>query len=156
MATVAAATHVFSRGNKSFVAFRNLNDAESQTYHGRSVFSPICAICLLTRSRSSQRSPVSWNKAKGLIFELEVQNLIVDIDNVNSWHEFRKLVKCMGVGGFLVFFFVSTSLSNPPRNRSIEEISAPDFKRNHTTDMIRQKATEKEQPRVVMCRPGLA
>ena len=31
--------------------------------------------------------------------------------------------------------------------RSIEELEAPDFKRNHSTDMIRQRAVEKERSR---------
>jgi GATA-binding protein, other eukaryote len=39
-------------------------------------------------------------------------------------------------------FFVLSSVS-----RSIEELEAPDFKRNHSTDMIRQRAVEKERSR---------
>ena len=34
-----------------------------------------------------------------------------------------------------------------PPSRSIEELEAPDFKRNHSTDMIRQRAAEKERNR---------
>ncbi|KAF9004998.1 hypothetical protein BDQ17DRAFT_1353603 [Cyathus striatus] len=33
---------------------------------------------------------------------------------------------------------------NSTRKRSIEELKAPDFKRNHSTDLIRQRAVEKE------------
>ena len=33
------------------------------------------------------------------------------------------------------------------RHRSIEELEAPDFKRNQSTDMIRQRAEEKERNR---------
>ena len=84
---------------------------------------------------------------------------MVDTDNAKSKREFKKLSKCMGdkldkeKGRFVlkstylhcqIFFQQKFILS---AFRSIEELEAPDFKRNHSTDMIRQRAVEKERDR---------
>ncbi|KAL0952531.1 hypothetical protein HGRIS_006791 [Hohenbuehelia grisea] len=60
---------------------------------------------------------------------------MVDTDNAKSKREFKKLSKCMG------------DRLDKEKGRSIEELGAPDFKRNHSTDMIRQRAEEKERSR---------
>ncbi|KAF9480649.1 hypothetical protein BDN70DRAFT_601391 [Pholiota conissans] len=60
---------------------------------------------------------------------------MVDTDNAKSKREFKKLSKCMG------------DKLDKEKGRSIEELEAPDFKRNHSTDMIRQRAVEKERNR---------
>jgi len=85
-----------------------------------------------------------------------LQNLIVETDNAKSRREFRKLSKCMGdkldkeKGRYVsVLFSFPTRVPNHTPTRSIEELSAPDFKRNHSTDMIRQRAAEKERNREV-------
>ncbi|KAF9461407.1 hypothetical protein BDZ94DRAFT_1310681 [Collybia nuda] len=64
-----------------------------------------------------------------------LQNLMVDTDNAKSKREFKKLSKCMG------------DKLDKEKGRSIEELEAPDFKRNHNTDMLRQRAVEKERNR---------
>ncbi|KAG5643654.1 hypothetical protein DXG03_000534 [Asterophora parasitica] len=60
---------------------------------------------------------------------------MVDTDNARSKREFKKLSKCMG------------DKLDKEKGRSIEELEAPDFKANHSTDMIRQRAEEKERNR---------
>ncbi|KAF7974624.1 hypothetical protein HWV62_11604 [Athelia sp. TMB] len=64
-----------------------------------------------------------------------LQNLMVDTDNAKSKREFKKLSKCMG------------DKLDKEKGRSIEELEAPDFKRNHSTDLLRQRAVEKERNR---------
>jgi GATA-binding protein len=81
---------------------------------------------------------------------------MVDTDNAKSKREFKKLSKCMGdkldkeKGRFVVKRLDSQPLTLTFSlffSRSIEELEAPDFKRNHSTDMIRQRAVEKERNR---------
>ena len=84
---------------------------------------------------------------------------MVDTDNAKSKREFKKLSKCMGdkldkeKGRFVIkrlqFYSIFSTLlySLSAACRSIEELEAPDFKRNHSTDMIRQRAVEKERSR---------
>ena len=82
---------------------------------------------------------------------------MVDTDNAKSKREFKKLSKCMGdkldkEKGRLVVKRRLDSLTLDPYlffsfSRSIEELEAPDFKRNHSTDMIRQRAVEKGRNR---------
>ncbi|KAG6853151.1 hypothetical protein C0991_006558 [Blastosporella zonata] len=62
---------------------------------------------------------------------------MVDTDNAKSKREFKKLSKCMG------------DKLDKEKGRSIEELEAPDFKANHSTDMIRQRAEEKERNRAM-------
>ncbi|KAF4611687.1 hypothetical protein D9613_003762 [Agrocybe pediades] len=64
-----------------------------------------------------------------------LQNLMVDTDNARSKREFKKLSRCMG------------DKLDKEKGRSIEELEAPDFKRNHSSEMIRQRAAEKERNR---------
>ncbi|KDR83107.1 hypothetical protein GALMADRAFT_88953 [Galerina marginata CBS 339.88] len=64
-----------------------------------------------------------------------LQNLMVDTNNARSKREFKKLSKCMG------------DKLDKEKGRSVEELEAPDFKRNHSIDMIRQRAVEKERNR---------
>ncbi|KAF7372669.1 hypothetical protein MVEN_00130200 [Mycena venus] len=63
------------------------------------------------------------------------QYLMVDTDNAKSKREFKKLSKCMG------------DKLDKEKGRSIEELPAPDFKRNSSTDLICQRAVEKERTR---------
>ena len=81
---------------------------------------------------------------------------MVDADNAKSKRKFKKLSKCMGdkldkeKGRFVVKRLDSQPLTLTFSlffSRSIEELEAPGFKRNHSTDMIRQRAVEKEQNR---------
>ena len=80
---------------------------------------------------------------------------MVDTDNAKSKREFKKLSKCMGdkldkEKGRYVFSArspITRTLGPNIPHRSIEELEAPDFKRNHSTDMIRQRAVEKERNR---------
>ncbi|KAJ6578626.1 hypothetical protein DFH09DRAFT_913613, partial [Mycena vulgaris] len=64
-----------------------------------------------------------------------LQNLMVDTDNAKSKREFKKLSKCMG------------DKLDKEKGRSIEELPAPDFKRTPSTDLLRQRAVEKERTR---------
>ncbi|EGN92304.1 hypothetical protein SERLA73DRAFT_65990, partial [Serpula lacrymans var. lacrymans S7.3] len=64
-----------------------------------------------------------------------LQNLIVDTDNAKSKREFKKLSKTMG------------DKLDKEKGRSIEELEAPDFKRNASSDLLRQRAVEKERSR---------
>ncbi|TCD66250.1 hypothetical protein EIP91_001613 [Steccherinum ochraceum] len=74
-----------------------------------------------------------------------LQNLMVDTDNAKSKREFKKLSKCMG------------DKLDKEKGRSIEELHAPGFKRNHSTDIIQQRAAEKERERLAQQngRPGI-
>ncbi|KAF9235283.1 hypothetical protein BU15DRAFT_78114 [Melanogaster broomeanus] len=62
------------------------------------------------------------------------KNLIVDSDNAKSKREFKKLSKNMG-----------DKLDK--EKGSIEELEAPDFRHNASTDLVRQCAAEKERNR---------
>ncbi|KAI0920736.1 hypothetical protein AcV5_010406 [Taiwanofungus camphoratus] len=64
-----------------------------------------------------------------------LQNLMVDTDNAKSKRDFKKLSKCMG------------DKLDKEKGRSIEELQAPGFKRNHSTELIQQRAAEKERER---------
>ncbi|KAJ3860421.1 hypothetical protein EV359DRAFT_20127, partial [Lentinula novae-zelandiae] len=60
---------------------------------------------------------------------------MVDTDNAKSKREFKKLSKNMG------------DRLDREKGRNISELSAPDFKHSHSTDLIRQKAVERERSR---------
>ncbi|KAJ2929496.1 hypothetical protein H1R20_g7595, partial [Candolleomyces eurysporus] len=109
------------KGNKSFVAFSNLSDADALT-----------------------KTWKVWPTAREL--ELEVMASAEphgDTDNAKSKREFKKLSKCMGDK-------LDKEKGRPDAAapaRSIEELEAPDFKRNPSVEMIRQRAAEKERLR---------
>ncbi|KAH9476806.1 GATA-binding factor 1-A [Psilocybe cubensis] len=111
------------KGNKSFVAFSNLNDTESLTKTWK-----VCTKVASYLEQGQRLENLSWRL-------WHLQNLMVDTDNARSKREFKKLSKCMG------------DKLDKEKGRSIEELEAPDFKRNHSTDMIRQRAVEKERSR---------
>ncbi|PPQ69700.1 hypothetical protein CVT24_001200 [Panaeolus cyanescens] len=111
------------KGNKSFVAFSNLNDTESLTKTWK-----VCTKVASYLEQGQRLENLSWRL-------WHLQNLMVDTDNAKSKREFKKLSKCMG------------DKLDKEKGRSIEELEAPDFKRNHSTDMIRQRAAEKERSR---------
>lgn len=111
------------KGNKSFVAFSNLNDSESLTKTWK-----VCTKVASYLEQGQRLENLSWRL-------WHLQNLMVDTDNAKSKREFKKLSKCMG------------DKLDKEKGRSIEELEAPDFKRNHSTDMIRQRAVEKERNR---------
>lgn len=111
------------KGNKSFVAFSNLNDTESLTKTWK-----VCTKVASYLEQGQRLENLSWRL-------WHLQNLMVDTDNAKSKREFKKLSKCMG------------DKLDKEKGRSIEELEAPDFKRNHSTDMIRQRAVEKERNR---------
>ena len=86
-----------------------------------------------------------------------LQNLIVDTNNAKSRHEFKKLSKCMEdkldkeKDGMLISKRLQSETLDPDTDnffdRSIEELSVPDFKGNHLTNMIGQRVAEKERNR---------
>src|SRR5271154_2171862 len=90
---------------------------------------------------------------------------MADSNNAKSKREFKKLSKHMGdkldkeKGKFVVNFFFALTLVSyflTPMFRSIEELEAPDFKHNSSTNVIRQRAVEKERNREASqnARPG--
>ncbi|KAF7789435.1 hypothetical protein EIP86_000379 [Pleurotus ostreatoroseus] len=62
-----------------------------------------------------------------------LQNLMVDTENAKSKREFKQLSKCMG------------DKLDKEKGRSIEELQAPGFRCNHSTDLIQQRAVEREK-----------
>ncbi|KAJ7257511.1 hypothetical protein B0H12DRAFT_1218416 [Mycena haematopus] len=110
-------------GNKSFVAFSNLNDTESLTKTWK-----VCTKVASYLEQGQRLENLSWRL-------WHLQNLMVDTDNAKSKREFKKLSKCMG------------DKLDKEKGRSIETLPAPDFKRNPSTDLIRQRAVEKERTR---------
>ncbi|CAK5266332.1 unnamed protein product [Mycena citricolor] len=72
-----------------------------------------------------------------------LQSLMVDSDNAKSKREFRKLSKSMG------------DKLDRERGRSIEDLPAPDFKRSFSSDLLQQKAVEKERTREAAAHQGL-
>ncbi|KAK0457046.1 uncharacterized protein EV420DRAFT_1644196 [Desarmillaria tabescens] len=111
------------KGNKSFVAFSNLNDSESLTKTWK-----VCTKVASYLEQGQRLENLSWRL-------WHLQNLMVDTDNAKSKREFKKLSKCMG------------DKLDKEKGRSIEELEAPDFKSSHSIEIIRQRAVEKERSR---------
>ncbi|KAA1475739.1 hypothetical protein DENSPDRAFT_784052 [Dentipellis sp. KUC8613] len=111
------------KGNKSFIAFSNLGDADSLTKTWK-----VCTKVAGFLEQGQRLENLSWRL-------WHLQNLMVDTDNAKSKREFKKLSKCM------------SDKLDKEKGRSIEELEAPGFKRNHSTDIIRQRAAEKERTR---------
>ena len=72
------------KGNKSFVAFSNLNDTESLSQTWK-----VCTKVASYLEQGQRLENLSWRL-------WHLQNLIVDADNARSRREFKKLSKCMG------------------------------------------------------------
>ena len=68
------------QGNKSFVAFSNLNDSEALT--------KTCAKVAGHLEQGQRLENISWRL-------WHLQNLMVDTDNAKSKRDFKKLSKCM-------------------------------------------------------------
>ncbi|KAG6330886.1 hypothetical protein ID866_8204 [Astraeus odoratus] len=111
------------KGNKSFVAFSNLSDSESLTKTWK-----VCTKVASYLEQGQRLENLSWRL-------WHLQSLIVDADNAKSKREFKKLSKNMG------------DKLDREKGRSIEELEAPDFKRNASTDLICQRAVERERSR---------
>ncbi|KAH7923014.1 hypothetical protein BV22DRAFT_1036849 [Leucogyrophana mollusca] len=111
------------KGNKSFVAFSNLSDTESLTKTWK-----VCTKVASYLEQGQRLENLSWRL-------WHLQNLMVDTDNAKSKREFKKLSKNMG------------DKLDKEKGRSIEELEAPDFKRNASSELIRQRAVEKERSR---------
>ncbi|KAG6369838.1 hypothetical protein JVT61DRAFT_13395 [Boletus reticuloceps] len=111
------------KGNKSFVAFSNLSDTESLTKTWK-----VCTKVASYLEQGQRLENLSWRL-------WHLQNLIVDTDNAKSKREFKKLSKIMG------------DKLDKEKGRSIEELEAPDYKRNPSTDLIRQRAVARERSR---------
>jgi hypothetical protein len=86
---------------------------------------------------------------------------MVDTDNAKSKREFKKLSKNMGdkldkEKGRYVSFHSATASKLISFHSAIESLEAPDFKRNASTDLIRQRAVERERSREASqnARPG--
>ncbi|KAI0659529.1 hypothetical protein C8Q70DRAFT_933454 [Cubamyces menziesii] len=111
------------KGNKSFVPFSNLSDADSLTKTWK-----VCTKVASFLEQGQRLENLSWRL-------WHLQNLMVDSDNAKSKRDFKKLSKCM------------SDKLDKEKGRSIEELQAPDFKRNHSTDLLQQRALEKERER---------
>lgn len=72
------------KGNKSFVAFSNLNDTESLSQTWK-----VCTKVASYLEQGQRLENLSWRL-------WHLQNLIVDTDNARSRREFKKLSKSMG------------------------------------------------------------
>ncbi|KAG1761951.1 hypothetical protein EDD22DRAFT_1050936 [Suillus occidentalis] len=120
------------KGNKSFVAFSNLSDTESLTKTWK-----VCTKVASYLEQGQRLENLSWRL-------WHLQNLMVDTDNAKSKREFKKLSKNMG------------DKLDKEKGRAIESLEAPDFKRNASTDLIRQRAVERERSREASqnARPG--
>ncbi|KAH9914081.1 uncharacterized protein BXZ73DRAFT_55169 [Epithele typhae] len=111
------------KGNKSFVPFSNLSDADSLTKTWK-----VCTKVASFLEQGQRLENLSWRL-------WHLQNLMVDSDNAKSKRDFKKLSKCM------------SDKLDKEKGRSIEELQAPDFKRNHSTELLQQRAIEKERER---------
>ncbi|KIK61095.1 hypothetical protein GYMLUDRAFT_59059 [Collybiopsis luxurians FD-317 M1] len=111
------------KGQKSFVAFTNLSDVDSITKTWK-----VCTKVATYLDQGQRLENLSWRL-------WHLQNLMVDIDNSKSKRELKKLSRN------------ASDQLDKEKGRSIQELDGPDFKRNHFTDMIRQRAVEKERSR---------
>ncbi|KAI0830337.1 hypothetical protein BC628DRAFT_1416622 [Trametes gibbosa] len=111
------------KGNKSFVPFSNLSDADTLTKTWK-----VCTKVASFLEQGQRLENLSWRL-------WHLQNLMVDSDNARSKRDFKKLSKCM------------SDKLDKEKGRSIEELQAPGFKRNHSTDLLQQRALEKERER---------
>ncbi|RDX49736.1 hypothetical protein OH76DRAFT_1515009 [Lentinus brumalis] len=111
------------KGNKSFVPFSNLSDVDSLTKTWK-----VCTKVASFLEQGQRLENLSWRL-------WHLQNLMVDSDNAKSKRDFKKLSKCM------------SDKLDKEKGRSIEELQAPDFKRNHSTELLQQRALEKERER---------
>ncbi|KIY69765.1 hypothetical protein CYLTODRAFT_409350 [Cylindrobasidium torrendii FP15055 ss-10] len=111
------------KGNKSFVAFSNLQDTEALAKTWK-----VCTKVASYLEQGQRLENLSWRL-------WHLQNLIVDTDNAKSKREFKKLSKVMG------------DKLDKEKGRSIEELEAPDYRRTHSTDILKQRAEEKERNR---------
>lgn len=111
------------KGNKSFVPFSNLGDVDSLTKTWK-----VCTKVASFLEQGQRLENLSWRL-------WHLQNLMVETDNARSKREFRRLSKCM------------SDKLDKEKGRSIEELQAPGFRRNHSTDIIQQRAIEKEKER---------
>ena len=71
------------QGNKSFVAFSNLNDSEALTKTWK-----VCTKVAGYLEQGQRLENISWRL-------WHLQNLMVDTDNAKSKRDFKKLSKCM-------------------------------------------------------------
>lgn len=111
------------KGNKSFVPFSNLSDADSLTKTWK-----VCTKVASFLEQGQRLENLSWRL-------WHLQNLMVDTDNAKSKREFRKLSKSM------------SDKLDKEKGRSIEELQAPGFRRNHSTEILQQRALERERER---------
>lgn len=120
------------KGNKSFIAFSNLGDVDALTKTWK-----VCTKVASFLEQGQRLENLSWRL-------WHLQNLMVDVDSAKSKREFKRLSKCM------------SDKLDKEKGRSIEELEAPGFRRNHSTDIIRQRAAEKERSREanINGRPG--
>ncbi|KAH9034243.1 hypothetical protein EDB85DRAFT_1948456 [Lactarius pseudohatsudake] len=117
------------KGNKSFIAFSNLGDVDALTKTWK-----VCTKVASFLEQGQRLENLSWRL-------WHLQNLMVDVDSAKSKREFKRLSKCM---------------SDKLDKEKGPELEAPGFRRNHSTDIIRQRAAEKERSREanISGRPG--
>ncbi|KAG6867543.1 hypothetical protein C0993_001411 [Termitomyces sp. T159_Od127] len=113
------------KGNKSFVAFSNLGDAESLTRTWK-----VCTKVASYLEQGSRLENLSWRL-------WHLQSLMVDSDNAKSKREFRRLSRSMG------------DKLDREKGRSLAELPAPDYKAGTSADILRQRAEEKERNRAL-------
>ncbi|KAH9929417.1 uncharacterized protein B0H18DRAFT_1084190 [Fomitopsis serialis] len=111
------------KGNKSFVPFSNLNDGDSLTLTWK-----VCTKVASVLEQGQRLENLSWRL-------WHLQNIMVDSDNAKSKRDFKKLSKCM------------SDKLDKEKGRSIEELQAPGFRRNHSTELLQQRAAERERER---------
>jgi len=81
-ACILRRSHI-TQGNKSFVAFSNLNDSEALTKTWK-----VCTKVAGYLEQGQRLENISWRL-------WHLQNLMVDTDNAKSKRDFKKLSKCM-------------------------------------------------------------
>ncbi|KAH8825738.1 hypothetical protein DL96DRAFT_122002 [Flagelloscypha sp. PMI_526] len=112
------------KGNKSFVAFSNLNDDESLTKTWK-----VCTKVASYLEQGQRLENLSWRL-------WHLQNLLIrESDDSKGKREFKKLSKTMG------------DKLDKEKGKSIESLHAPAFRRNHSSDLLQQRAQERQTQR---------
>ncbi|KAF8591736.1 hypothetical protein K439DRAFT_1656586 [Ramaria rubella] len=111
------------KGNKSFVAFHNMNDGESLTKTWK-----VCTKVAAHLEQGQRLENLSWRL-------WHLHNIMVESDNAKSKREFKKLSRNMG------------DKLDREKGKNIEELRAPGYKRTQSSDKMRRRAEEIERLR---------
>ncbi|KAF8519355.1 hypothetical protein BU17DRAFT_47869 [Hysterangium stoloniferum] len=115
--------HFLSQGNKSFVAFHNMNDGDSLTKTWK-----VCTKVAAHLEQGQRLENLSWRL-------WHLHNIMVESDNAKSKREFKKLSRTMG------------DKLDKEKGKNIEELRAPGYKRTQSSDKFRRRAEELERLR---------